>query len=418
MSETSRRTLLLLALLQARPDRTGPELAARLGVDARTVRRDVDRLRELGYQVVATRGRVGGYRLDAGAELPPLLFDDEQVVALAVALRTVTANGVGDDLAEASVRALTTIRQVLPARLRHRVDAVDVTTVAPAPGHRAVRVDLDVLLAVSAAARRREVLRFDYATVALDAPPEANPDANPDASPGATSGTAQPDDPRTGVRPPRRAEVHHVVVHDGRWYAVAWDLDRDDWRTFRLDRMTPRTPSGPRFAARDVPGGDVGAFVAARFVGAVPGPVPPAGSTTTGGTARGSTATGSTATGSTAHRASGAAATSSNPGARETPATRWPCQGWAELAAPARAVAPFVEDGTVEAVGAERCRVALGSWSWVALAGRVAAFDADVLAAGPAELVAACDAVARRRRPAPRRGRRDVTTVSRAPRRP
>ncbi|WP_415295993.1 helix-turn-helix transcriptional regulator [Cellulosimicrobium sp. SJTW-1] len=390
MTETSRRTLLLLALLQARPDRTGPELAARLGVDARTVRRDVDRLRELGYQVVATRGRVGGYRLDAGAELPPLLFDDEQVVALAVGLRTVTASGVGDDLAEASVRALTTVRQVLPARLRHRVDAVDVTTVAPTPGRPAVRVDLDVLLAVSAAARRREVLRFDYATVALDAPPEATPDANPDASPGAASGTVQPDDPRTGPRPPRRAEVHHVVVHDGRWYAVAWDLDRDDWRTFRLDRMTPRTPTGPRFVAREVPGGDVGAFVAARFTGAVAGavagPVPSAGST----------ATGSTATGSAAQQASGAAVTSRNPEARETPAARWPCQGWAELAAPARAVAPFVEDGTVEAVGAEHCRVTLGSWSWVALAARVAAFDADVLAAGPADLVAACDAVARR----------------------
>ncbi|WP_144682841.1 YafY family protein [Cellulosimicrobium sp. TH-20] len=386
MTETSRRTLLLLALLQARPDRTGPELAARLGVDARTVRRDVDRLRELGYHVVATRGRVGGYRLDAGAELPPLLFDDEQVVALAVALRTVTASGVGDDLAEASVRALTTVRQVLPARLRHRVDAVDVTTVAPTPGRPAVRVDLDVLLAVSAAARRREVLRFDYATVALDAPPGANPDAIPDAIPDAASGTARPDDPRTGVQQPRRAEVHHVVVHDGRWYAVAWDLDRDDWRTFRLDRMTPRTPTGPRFVAREVPGGDVGAFVAARFTGAVAGPVP----------AVGSTATGSTATGSTAHRASGAAATSSNPGAREAPATRWPCEGWVELAAPPRVVAPFVEDGAVEALGPERSRVRLGSWSWVALAARVAAFDADVLAAGPAELVAACDAVARR----------------------
>jgi predicted DNA-binding transcriptional regulator YafY len=386
MTETSRRTLLLLALLQARPDRTGPELAARLGVDARTVRRDVDRLRELGYHVVATRGRVGGYRLDAGAELPPLLFDDEQVVALAVALRTITGSGVGDDLAEASVRALTTVRQVLPARLQHRVDAVDVTAVAPTPVRPAVRVDLDVLLAVSAAARRREVLRFDYATVALDAPPEATPDATPDASPDAASRTARPDDPRTGVRQPRRAEVHHVVVHDGRWYAVAWDLDRDDWRTFRLDRMTPRTPTGPRFVAREVPGGDVGAFVSARFTGAVAAPVP----------AVGGTATGSTATGSTVHRASGAAATSSNPGAREAPATRWPCEGWVELAAPARAVAPFVEDGAVEAAGPERCRVRLGSWSWVALAARIAAFDADALAAGPAELVAACDAVARR----------------------
>ncbi|WP_163187581.1 WYL domain-containing protein [Cellulosimicrobium sp. SL-1] len=377
MTETSRRTLLLLALLQARPDRTGPELAARLGVDARTVRRDVDRLRELGYHVVATRGRVGGYRLDAGAELPPLLFDDEQVVALTVALRTITASGVGDDLAEAAVRALTTVRQVLPARLRHRVDAVDVTTVAPTPGRPAVRLDLDVLLAVSAAARRREMLRFDYAAVALDAPPEATPDV----SPGATSGTVRPDDPRAGVRPPRRAEVHHVVVHDGRWYAVAWDLDRDDWRTFRLDRMTPRTPTGPRFVARDVPGGDVGAFVAARFAGTAPGPVAAASSAATSGAAP---------------RAVRAAATPRTPVAPETPAARWSCQGWVELAAPARAVAPFVEDGTVEAMDAERCRVTLGSWSWVALAARVTAFDTDVLAAGPAELVAACDAVARR----------------------
>ena len=141
MTETSRRTLLLLALLQARPDRTGPELVARLGVDARTVRRDVDRLRELGYHVVATRGRVGGYRLDAGAELPPLLLDDEQVVALPVALRTITASGVGDDPAEAAVRALTTVRQVLPAPPRHRVDAVAVPPAPAAPGPPAAHVD-------------------------------------------------------------------------------------------------------------------------------------------------------------------------------------------------------------------------------------------------------------------------------------
>ena len=365
MTETSRRTLLLLALLQARPDRTGPELAARLGVDARTVRRDVDRLRELGYHVVATRGRVGGYRLDAGAELPPLLLDDEQVVALTVALRTITASGVGDDLAEAAVRALTTVRQVLPARLRHRVDAVDVTTVAAAPGHPAAQVDLDVLLAVSAAARRREVLRFDYAPAAPGTPPDAPP------------GTALPDDPRTAL-PPRRAEVHHVVVRGGRWYAVAWDLDRDDWRTFRLDRMTPRTPTGPRFAAREVPGGDVAAFVAARFVGALPSADPGAGPHTLRD-ARSSSTRASDAT-----RPSG------------SPAPGWPCQGWAELAAPARAVAPFVEDGAVEAAGPERCRVRRGSWAWVALAARVAAGGADVLAAGPAAPGAACGAVARR----------------------
>ena len=151
MTETSRRTLLLLSLLQARPDRTGPELARRLGVDPRTVRRDVERLRDLGYRVVATRGRDGGYRLDAGAELPPLLFDDEQVVALTVALRTVAASGPGDAIEEA------------PARLRHRVDAVDVAPVTAHPGRPAPSVDLDVLLAVSTAVRRREVLRLDYA---------------------------------------------------------------------------------------------------------------------------------------------------------------------------------------------------------------------------------------------------------------
>ncbi|MFE6236123.1 helix-turn-helix transcriptional regulator [Cellulosimicrobium sp. NPDC057862] len=324
MTETSRRTLLLLSLLQARPDRTGPELARRLGVTPRTVRRDVERLRDLGYRVVATRGRDGGYRLDAGAELPPLLFDDEQVVALTVALRTVAASGPGDAIEEAAVRALATVRQVLPARLRHRVDAVDVAPVAAGPGHPGAAVDLEVLLAVSAAVRRREVLRLDYA-----APGSAGEADDPDAA-------------------PRRVEPHHVVVRDRRWYLLAWDLDRDDWRTFRLDRTTPRVPTGPRFTPREVPGGDAGAFVAGRFAG------------------------------------SGRAATG------------WPCTGWVELAAPASGVVPFVDDGTVEALGPGRCRIGLGSWSWVALAARVAAFDADVLAAGPAELVAAGDVVARR----------------------
>ncbi|MGN6239472.1 MAG: helix-turn-helix transcriptional regulator [Cellulosimicrobium cellulans] len=327
MTETSRRTLLLLSLLQARPDRTGPELARRLGVDPRTVRRDVERLRDLGYRVVATRGRDGGYRLDAGAELPPLLFDDEQVVALTVALRTVATSGPGDAIEEAAVRALATVRQVLPARLRHRVDAVDVAPVPAGPGRSTPAVDLDVLLAVSTAVRRREVLRLDY------------------AAPGSAGEGDGPGAPAA----PRRVEPHHVVVRDGRWYLLAWDLDRDDWRTFRLDRTTPRVPTGPRFTPREVPGGDAGAFVAARFAG-----------------------------NERAH------------------APGWPCTGWVELAAPASAVAPFAEDGTVEALGPDRCRVGLGSWSWAGLAARVAAFDADVLAAGPAELVTACATAAAR----------------------
>ncbi|WP_426308653.1 helix-turn-helix transcriptional regulator [Cellulosimicrobium sp. E-16] len=348
MTETSRRTLLLLSLLQARPDRTGPELARRLGVDPRTVRRDVERLRDLGYRVVATRGRDGGYRLDAGTELPPLLFDDEQVVALAVALRTVATNGPGDAIEEAAVRALATVRQVLPARLRHRVDAVDVVPVPGGPGRPAPSVDLDVLLAVSTAVRRREVLRLDYAP--------------PVATTGAGSGTGSADGPSAGpgraAAPPRRVEPHDVVVRDGRWYLVAWDLDRADWRTFRLDRTTPREPTGPRFARREIPGGDVGAFVSARFAGSTP--------------------------------SSGSASPAGEAG--------WPCRGWFELAAPAQAVVPFVDDGTVEVLGPDRCRVALGSWSWIALAARVAAFDADVLAAGPAELAAACATVAGRLR--------------------
>ncbi|WP_264030268.1 helix-turn-helix transcriptional regulator [Cellulosimicrobium sp. SH8] len=346
MTETSRRTLLLLSLLQARPDRTGPELARRLGVDPRTVRRDVERLRDLGYRVVATRGRDGGYRLDSGAELPPLLFDDEQVVALTVALRTVAASGPGDAITEASVRALATVRQVLPSRLHHRVDAVDVVPVPGGPGRPVPSVALDVLLAVSTAVRRREVLRLDYA------PPLAATGAGAENE-GANGPGVRPGRPAT---PPRRVEPHHVVVRDGRWYLVAWDLDRADWRTFRLDRTTPRDPTGPRFVRRELPGGDVGAFVGARFAGSTPS----SGSATPAGEAR------------------------------------WPCHGWVELAAPARAVVPFVEDGTVEVLGHDRCRVGLGSWSWVALAARVASFDADVLAAGPAELVAACAAVAGR----------------------
>lgn len=326
MAETSQRTLLLLSLLQSRRDWSGPALARRLGVDPRTVRRDVGRLRELGYEVVATRGRDGGYRLDAGAELPPLLFDDEQVVALAVALRTAAASGPGDAIEEAAARALTTVRQVLPARLRHRVDAVEVTPVPRDPSRPTRHLDLDVLLAVSEAVRRREVLRFSYA------PP--------------TTSQVRPDVPGV-VAPARRAEPHHVVVRDRRWYLVAWDLDRADWRTFRLDRLSPRAPTGPRFTPREVPGGDVRAFVAARFAGS-----------------------------------DGTAA--------------WPCHGWVELAAPASAVAPFVEDGLVLDLGEGRCRIELGSWSWVALAARVAAFDADVTAAGPQDLVAACDVVAGR----------------------
>ncbi|WP_369052766.1 helix-turn-helix transcriptional regulator [Kineococcus terrestris] len=235
MSAPSSRLLSLLSLLQARRDQPGDALADRLGVSPRTVRRDVDRLRELGYPVRAVMGPAGGYRLEAGADLPPLLFDDEQAVALAVALQAAATGGSG--VAEGAARALTTLRQVMPARLRGRLDAVRVDAVA-APG--SGDVDPAVLVAVSAAVRAREVLRFDH------------------ERPGAPDGPAAA---------PRRVEPHAVVARAGRWYLLAWDLDRGDWRTFRLDRVRPRVPTGPRFAPREVPGGDAAAFVDARTRG-------------------------------------------------------------------------------------------------------------------------------------------------------
>src|SRR3954468_16634182 len=160
MPKTSARLLSLLSLLQARRDWPGPLLAERLDVSPRTVRRDVDRLRELGYPIVATKGPDGGYRLGAGAELPPLLFDDDQAVALAVALRIATTTGAG--IEEAAVRALNTVRQVMPARLRHRVDTLQVTAVERPGARPDPQVDSGVLMTLSDAVHAREVLRFDY----------------------------------------------------------------------------------------------------------------------------------------------------------------------------------------------------------------------------------------------------------------
>jgi predicted DNA-binding transcriptional regulator YafY len=304
MPKTSARLLALLSLLQARRDWSGALLAERLDVSERTVRRDVDRLRELGYPIVATKGPDGGYRLDAGTDLPPLLFDDEQAVALAVALQIATTSGAG--IEEAAARALTTVRQVMPARLRHRIDTLQVTAVErPGP-----RVDGAVLMALSAAVHTREVLRFDY----NDAP--------------------------------RRAEPHHLVTWGRRWYLVAWDLDRGDWRTFRADRIAPRTPTGPRFTPRELPGGDVSAFVANRFRGFASGD--------------------------------------------------WPCRGEVVLALPAADVSRFVYDGVVEALGPSRCRLVVGSWSWAGLAATIGRFDADIEVVGPPELKEAFAMLARR----------------------
>nr|WP_236808842.1 transcriptional regulator [Amycolatopsis albispora] len=308
--KTSGRLLSLLSLLQARRDWPGALLAERLEISQRTVRRDVDRLRELGYPIVAIKGPDGGYRLDAGSELPPLLFDDEQAVALAVALRIATTSGAG--IEEAAARALTTVRQVMPARLRRRIDTFEFTTVTagtrPDPP-----VASEVLMALSAAVHAREVLRFDY----------------------------QRQDT------PRRVEPCHLVTWGGRWYLLAWDLDRADWRTFRADRITPRVPTGPRFTPRELPGGDVAAFVANRF--------------------RGSTGSG-----------------------------EWPCRGEVILDLPAEQVSGYVRDGVVEELGPDRCRLVAGSWSWAGLAASLGRFDADIEVVGPPELKRAFGNLARR----------------------
>ncbi|KMO94375.1 helix-turn-helix transcriptional regulator [Streptomyces roseus] len=314
MPKTSARLLSLLSLLQTRRDWPGQVLAERLEVSARTVRRDVDRLRELGYPIAAAKGPDGGYRLGAGKELPPLLFDDGQAVALAVALQVAASTGAG--IEEDAARALATVRQVLPARLRHRVDMLRFTAVERPAVRPEPPVDGTVLMAVSAAVRACEVLRFDYAPAARSA-----------ASKGGPAATV----------PARRVEPHHLVTWCGRWYLVAWDLDREDWRTFRADRMAPRTPTGPRFAPREVPGGEVAAFVTRRFEGF------------------------------------------DESGGR-------PCRGEVVLGLPASAVSPYTRDGLVEELGPDRCRLVLGSWSWTGLAAAVGRFDADIEVVGPPEL--------------------------------
>ncbi|GAA4099509.1 YafY family protein [Actinomadura miaoliensis] len=231
MLETSARLLRLLALLQTPRDWTGAELAERLGVSGRTVRADVERLRSLGYPVHATRGSAGGYRLSAGASLPPLLLDDDEAVAVAVGLRTAAGSVAGN--AEASLRALAKLEQVMPSRLRHRVNTLQTYTV-PVPHDRpGPSVDPDVLTALAAACRAHERLRFDYTTHAG----------------GATR---------------REVEPYRLVTWGRRWYLLAYDLDRADWRTFRVDRLIPRIPTGPRFTPRALPDDDVAAYVSGR----------------------------------------------------------------------------------------------------------------------------------------------------------
>ena len=235
MLETSARLLRLLSLLQTPREWTGAELARRLEVSTRTVRNDVERLRALGYPVHANRGATGGYRLEAGANLPPLLLDDEEAVAVAVGLRT-AAGGSVTGIEETALRALAKLEQVLPSRLRRRVNTLQTYTVTVAPDRPGPQVDADVLTAVSAACRDHERLRFDYRTHA-------------DRGGGG------------GVESRRDVEPYRLVTWGRRWYLVAWDTGRRDWRTFRVDRMTPVIPTGPRFVPRALPEEDIARYV-------------------------------------------------------------------------------------------------------------------------------------------------------------
>jgi predicted DNA-binding transcriptional regulator YafY len=227
VKETSARLLRLLTLFQTRREWSGQELADQLGVTTRTVRRDVDKLRALDYPVAAVKGVAGGYRLGNGTRLPPLQLDDEEAAAVAIALRTAAGSSV-IGVGEASLRALVKLEQMLPSRLRSRVDSMRVSTVQTSDT--SPTVDVEALTAIAAACRARERLRFEYQGY-------------------------------DGTESVRVTEPHELVIWGRRWYLVAWDVERADWRTFRVDRMRPRTPTGPRFAARELPGADPAEFV-------------------------------------------------------------------------------------------------------------------------------------------------------------
>jgi predicted DNA-binding transcriptional regulator YafY len=232
MANTSARMLRLLSLLQTHRYWPGNELADRLDVSARTLRRDVDRLRELGYPVDAARGVAGGYQLQAGAAVPPLLLDDEEAVAIAVGLRTAAAGAVAG-FEETSVRALAKVIQLLPPRLRKRIDALQATTSNGVFGG-GPSIDATALTTIAMACRGEERLRFGYTT-------------------------------RDGDAAVRVVEPHRLVSLGRRWYLVGWDLDRADWRTFRVDRLTTPALTGARFRPRDIPGGDFVAWVRDRL---------------------------------------------------------------------------------------------------------------------------------------------------------
>lgn len=234
MADTASRMLELLSLLQARRDWPGTELAHRLEVSGRTIRRDMERLRQLGYPVQSLSGPTGGYRLRAGAAMPPLLLDDDEAIAIAVGLTTAARASVAS-IEETALRALVKLEQILPSHLRRRVRALGSMTVTlPVAGP---TVDPHALTVIAAACRDAECLRFSYRR-------------------------------RDRSETRREVEPHSLVNRGHRWYLVAWDRLRSDWRTFRIDRLTKPTTTGVRFKAHQLPTDDAATFVERSIVAA------------------------------------------------------------------------------------------------------------------------------------------------------
>ncbi|MFI8974661.1 helix-turn-helix transcriptional regulator [Nocardia asteroides] len=310
MSETSARLLRLLSLLQTRRAWSGTELAGELAVTVRTVRRDVERLRGLGYPVQAVQG-TAGYRLGAGASMPPLLLDDEEAVAVAVGLRT-TSGGTVAGIEDASLRALLKLEQVLPSRLRHRLSTLQQSMVRVAA--EAPRVRAETLLAIAEACRRHERLRFDYTDHA-------------------------------GRVSRRDTEPDSLVNLSRHWYLVAWDLDRAQWRSFRVDRLEPRVPTGPRFTPRPVPDGDAATYLSRRLS-----------------------------------------------------VSSWPWQTAVTLHGSAAELAERIWPGTgvLESVDATTCVLHLGADSPASLAWMITGLDVDFTVGGPPELLDALRRLSRR----------------------
>jgi predicted DNA-binding transcriptional regulator YafY len=237
MSDTPARLLSLLSLLQTPREWPGSELATRLGVSRRAIRRDVERLPDLGYPVQASMGAIGGYRLVAGKAVPPLLLDDDEAVAIAVGLGTAAGHAVAG-IDEASVRALTKLEQVLPSRLRHRVRTLGRATEPLLTWDRPT-VDPEHLTALAAAIANREQLGFTYRR-------------------------------HDGADSERLVEPYKLVSAGRRWYLVGYDNGRNDWRIFRVDRMSESRSTGIRLVPRTLPAADAAAYVTGKLLELAP----------------------------------------------------------------------------------------------------------------------------------------------------